>query len=192
MTVQNVASVCLFALFVITVLIRAAMLRKRGIRVLVFGQTDKSDFILVPLVLSIAYTALAGTFGLPIWDALIHPFWDGELAGWIGLTLSAVAIIGFALTLVSFGNSFRVGIDVNAPDKLITGGMFAISRNPIYVCFLLFFAGLFLIHRNIVIAVAVVLFALAIHRQILREERFLAGHYGEEYEAYRKRVRRYL
>jgi len=192
MTFQNVASVCLFALFVIIVLIRAAMLRKRGIRVLVFGQTDKSDFILVPLVLAIAYTALARTFGLPIWDVLIYPFWSGELAGWIGLALCAAAITGFALTLVSFGNSFRVGIDIAKPDKLVTSGMFSVSRNPIYVCFLLFFIGLFLIHRNIVITVAVALFALAIHRQVLREERFLAEHYGEEYEEYCKKVRRYL
>ena len=70
--------------------------------------------------------------------------------------------------------------------------MFAISRNPIYVCFLLFFAGFFLIHCNIVIAAAIVLFSLAIHRQILREEKFLASHYGEEYGEYRKKVRRYL
>jgi protein-S-isoprenylcysteine O-methyltransferase Ste14 len=189
---QNIASICLFALFFIIIQIRAAMLRRRGIRALVFGQTDKSDFILVPLVLAIAYTALARTFDLPIWEVLIRPFWESDIPGWFGLALSVVAIVGFAVTLVSFGDSFRVGIDVNKPDKLVTGGMFAISRNPIYVCFLLFFAGLFLIHRNIVIAVAIVLFVLAIHRQVLREEKFLAGHYGEEYAAYRKKVRRYL
>lgn len=190
--VQNIMSVCLFALFVIIVQIRAAMLRKRGIKAIVFGQTDKRDFILVPLVLAIAYTVLARTFGLPIWDFLIRPFWISNIPGWFGLGLCVAAIVGFALTLVSFGDSFRVGIDESNPDKLITGGMFAISRNPIYVCFLMFFTGLFLIHRNIVIAVAIVLFALAIHRQILREEKFLAGHYGEDYEEYRKKVRRYL
>jgi protein-S-isoprenylcysteine O-methyltransferase Ste14 len=114
------------------------------------------------------------------------------IPGWVGLALCLVALIGFALTLVSFGDSFRVGIDEHTTDKLVTSGMFAISRNPIYVCFLMFFTGLFLIHRNIVIAVSVVLFALAIHRQVLREEMFLASHYGEEYENYCKKVRRYL
>ena len=39
---------------------------------------------------------------------------------------------------------------------------------------------------------AVILFSLAIYRQVLREEKFLAAHYGEEYEKYRKKVRRYL
>ena len=192
MTIQNILSVCLFALFVIIVQVRAAILRKHGIRVIVFGQTDKSDFLLVPLVLAIAYTALANTFGLPMWNVLISPFWDSTMPGWAGLAICVISVIGFALTLASFGSSFRVGIDENTPDKLVTSGMFAISRNPIYVCFLMFFTGMFIIHRNIVIAVAVVLFALAIHRQVLREEKFLASHYGEEYEEYRRKVRRYL
>ena len=192
MTAQNILSVCLFALFVIMVQIRAAMLRKRGIRVMVFGQTDKSDFLLVPMVLVIAYTVLANTFGLPMWSVLLRPFWNSAMPGWIGLALCFIAAIGFGVTLAGFGDSFRVGIDENKPDKLITSGMFRFSRNPIYVCFLMFFFGIFVIHRNIVIAVAVVLFALAIHRQVLREEKFLTSHYGEEYELYRKKVRRYL
>ena len=192
MTIQNLLSVVFFACFVAMVLIRAAILRKQGVRVLVFGQTDKSDFLLVPIVLAIAYTALANTFALPIWRVLVNPFWSSAAPGWAGLALCVIALTGFALTLASFGKSFRVGIDNGSPDKLITGGMFAISRNPIYVCFLLFFAGLFLIHRNIVIAAALVLFGLAIHRQVLREERFLASYYGAEYREYCRKTRRYL
>ena len=192
MMFQTILSAGLFALFVIMVLVRAAILRKQGIRVIVFGQTDKSDFILVPLVLAIAYTVLAKLFALPIPNALIHPFWISIIPGWLGLAICIAALIGFTFTLVSFGNSFRVGIDEDKPDKLITSGMFAFSRNPIYVCFLMFFKGLFLIHCNIVIAVAVVLFALAIHRQILREEKFLTKHYGSDYTDYRNKVRRYF
>jgi len=185
-------STYLFALFVIMALIRAAVMRQRGIRAVVFGETDKSDFLLVPVVLAIAYTALANTFGLPMWGALIRPFWSSAMPGWLGSILCFFSVIGIALTLISFGDSFRVGIDEKKPDKLITGGTFAISRNPIYVCTLMFFTGLFLIHRNIVIAIALVLFALAIHRQIIREEKFLAPHYGAAYEEYCKKVRRYL
>ena len=192
MNIQNMLSVCAFVSFVGIVLIRAVMMRKKGIKALVFGVTDKSDFLLVPMVLAIAYTVLANTFGLPMWEPLIKPFWENTIPGWIGLVLCGLAIIGFALTLASFGDSFRVGIDEKTPDRLVTTGMFSISRNPIYVCFLMFFTGLFLIHRNIVIAAAVILVALAIHRQILREEKFLKSYYGAEYEAYCKKVRRYL
>ena len=192
MVLQNVLSMCLFAFFILMVLIRAAMLRKRGIRVMLFGQTNKSDFLLMPLMLAIVYSLLANTFELPMWSVLIRPFWDTNAPGWAGLVLCFIAVIGFAFTLVSFGDSFRVGIDENKPEELVTSGMFAISRNPIYVCFLTFFMGLFLINCNIVISVAIVLFALAIHRQIIREEKFLARHYGSEYDTYQKKVRRYL
>ena len=192
MNIQYIFSVGLFALFILLVLIRTAVLKSRGIRVIVFGETDKSDFMLVPLMLTIIYTAVANTFGLPMWDILIRPFWKSAIPGWAGLALCVIAVTGFALTLAGFGDSFRVGIDESKPDKLVTSGMFSVSRNPIYVCFLFFITGLFLIHRNIVIAVAAALFALAIHRQVIREERFLAQHYGAEYDEYRRKVRRYL
>ena len=192
MDVQSLFSLCLFAVFGIMVLARAAVLRKSGIRVIVFGQTDKSDFLLVPLILAIVYTVAAKTFGLPVWGVLIRPFWGGVAPGRAGLALCVLSVTGFAITLAGFGNSFRVGIDKNKPDKLVTGGMFAISRNPLYVCMLMFFCGLFLVHRNIVIAVAVVIVAAVIHRQIIREENFLAAHYGKEYVEYSKKVRRYL
>ena len=192
MELQNILSVCAFAVFVITVLIRAALLRNRGIKAMVFGATDKSDFLLVPVVASIAYTVLANTFDLPMWEPLIQPFWESVVPGWFGIGLCGLAIIGFILTLISFGDSFRVGIDTKNPDSLVTTGMFAISRNPIYVCFLLFFIGLFLVHCNIIIAITVVVFALAIHRQVLREEKFLKEYYGNEYAVYCWKVRRYL
>jgi len=190
--VQRHISVVLFAALVALVAGRAVMLRRKGIKAIVFGATDKSDFILVPFILMIIYTICSGVFGLPMWEPLIMPFWATQIPGFIGITLCGAAITGMVATLVSFGNSFRVGIDGQKPDKLITTGMFALSRNPIYMCFDIFIFGQFLIHRNIIIAVAVVSFALAIHRQVLREEKFLSTHYGGEYDEYRNKVRRYL
>ena len=39
--------------------------------------------------------------------------------------------------------SFRVGIDNEHPDKLVTTGVFAYSRNPIYVGFIALLLGQF-------------------------------------------------
>ncbi|MDR0469935.1 MAG: isoprenylcysteine carboxylmethyltransferase family protein [Peptococcaceae bacterium] len=190
--IQYYISVLLFAVFVALVAGRAVILRRNGINAIVFGVTDKSDFLLVPFVLAIIYTVCSSAFGLPMWKPLITPFWETQIPGMIGIAFCVIAVVGMGASLVSFGNSFRVGIDEQKPDKLVTAGAFAFTRNPVYVCFDTFFCGQFLIHRNIIIAVAVVGFALAIHRQVLREERFLIAHYGREYEAYRKKVRRYL
>ncbi|MCL2137722.1 MAG: isoprenylcysteine carboxylmethyltransferase family protein [Coriobacteriia bacterium] len=185
-------SIALFVGFVALVAGRAAMLRRQGVKAIVFGNTDKSDYLLIPFMLAIVYTICSNAFGLPMYKPLVAPFWQTQLSGIVGIILCIIALIGLAASLVSFGRSFRVGIDELNPDKLVTTGMFAFSRNPIYVCFDLFFAGQFLIHRNIIITVAVIGFALVIHRQILREERFLEGFYGEDYEQYRQKVRRYL
>ncbi|MBE6035284.1 MAG: isoprenylcysteine carboxylmethyltransferase family protein [Clostridiales bacterium] len=189
---QYNASIVFFAIFILTVLARAVLLRRKEIRAIVFGATDKTDFLLIPFVLAIIYAVVANSFQLPLWEPLLRPFWKTVLPGWVGLALSAAAIIGLIFTLISFGDSFRVGIDEEKPDILVTTGVFRFSRNPIYVCFDTFFIGLFLVHRNIIIVIAVIAFALLIHRQILREEKFLRSHYGAEYEEYCRKVRRYL
>jgi protein-S-isoprenylcysteine O-methyltransferase Ste14 len=95
-------------------------------------------------------------------------------------------------SLISFGQSFRVGIDTEHPDKLITSGVFAISRNPIYVAFALILLGQFLIFPNWILLVYVAAGTWLFHRQVLREEEYLQQHYGKEYSEYRNRVRRYL
>ncbi len=192
MAIQNYLSI--FALVVFFSLLggRALALRKKGIKAIVFGETDKSDFLLLPIFLLFVYGVFALAFRLPIPAVLINPFWVSEGVGWLGLALCLSALVGFAVTLKSFGDSFRVGIDEKNPDRLVTSGVFSISRNPIYVCFLLFFFGMFLVHPNIVLICVPVLLALAVHRQILKEEAFLKVHYGKEYEEYCGRVRRYL
>ena len=185
-------SAILFVLFIGLVAGRAIMLKRKGIKAIVFGTTDKSDFLLVPFVLVIIYAIFSRVIDVPMWRPLVATFWDTRIAGVAGIAFCAIAVIGIAAALVSFGTSFRVGIDDQKPDKLVTTGMFRYSRNPIYVCFDTFFFGQFLIHRNVVITVAVIGFALIIHRQILREEKFLKDHYGNEYDEYCNKVRRYI
>jgi len=192
MPLQNHLSTLALFLFFVLLGSRMLILWRKGIRAIVFGQTNKSDFLLVPLFLLIVYAVLARSFGLPMLAPLLKPFWDTPAPGWLGFALCTVGLCGVALTLISFGESFRVGIDEQKPDKLVTDGMFAISRNPIYVSFFCFISGLFLIHRNWLITVAVALFAIAIHRQVLREEAFLKKHYGDAYTKYCEKVRRYL
>ena len=195
MYIQYVLSICMFALFIAVIFARTVFMQRRGIRVIVLGQTDKSDFLLAPLILAIVYAALAKAFGLPIPGALVDPFWIGRFTsfiGWAGLFICAASLVALILVFISFGDSFRVGIDEYKPNRLITSGLFAYSRNPIYVCFLSFFFGLFLIHRSIAITVTAVIFTVVIHRQILREEKFLESHYGDEYRMYCQRVRRYI
>ena len=169
------------------------MLKRRGIKAFVFGDTNKSDLLLIPFMLLLIYVAFASLLPLPFPEFFIKSLIETEILTYIGILLSIVGLIGFALSLKAFGNSFRVGIDAKNPDKLITNGVFSISRNPIYISFVFFFLGLTLASINIASFVMLFCFFIPfVYRQIKREENFMKKHYGEDYIEYCKKVRRYL
>jgi protein-S-isoprenylcysteine O-methyltransferase Ste14 len=95
-------------------------------------------------------------------------------------------------TLISFRQSFRVGIDADHPGALIEDGVFAFSRNPIYVALAIILIGEFLIFSNWMTLIYLCGAGWLLHRQVLREERYLKRHYGRAYDEYCRRVRRYL
>ncbi|MFZ0546888.1 MAG: isoprenylcysteine carboxylmethyltransferase family protein [Candidatus Promineifilaceae bacterium] len=172
------------------VLGRVLLLRSKGIEAMNFGKTDKSDFLLPPFALFYFYLIFAAAFNLPTVSA--QRFFDSEIIGWVGVVFCLAGLVLFLWSLVSFGRSFRVGIDTEHPDKLIITGVFAHSRNPIYVAFILILLGQFLIFPNWILLLYTLGGVWLINRQILREEVYLKGHYGREYEEYCSHVRRYL
>jgi protein-S-isoprenylcysteine O-methyltransferase Ste14 len=109
-----------------------------------------------------------------------------------GAVMISVGFIIFVWALLSFGNSWRVGIDTRAPGDLVTGGAFALSRNPIFVFVDLYFAGVFLINGTLLFLVFAVLVIAGLHYQVLQEEKFLTGRYGQFYREYCVRTKRYF
>lgn len=110
----------------------------------------------------------------------------------LGVLLACVGLLVFVLAFFSFGDSWRIGIDRKTAGQLVTGGIFSISRNPIYVAFDLLFISVFLINGTWFFLIFALLAIFAVHMQTLREEKFLAQRYGEAYERYRQRTARYL
>jgi len=109
-----------------------------------------------------------------------------------GLLLVALALVMFALAFLSFGNSWRVGMDTQTPGALVTHGTFALTRNPIFVSLDLWFIGIFLINGTLGFLIFAIAAAIVMHWQMRREEKFLSGLYGEFYREYCARTARYL
>ena len=172
------------------VLARVLLLRRAGIQAMHFGNIDKTDFLIPPVALFYFYTIFAAAFGWPLVSA--QRFFESEVVAWIGVGLCFAGLLMLLLSLVSFGASFRVGIDVDHPNKLVTTGIFAVSRNPIYVAFGLVLVGEFLIFPNWIPLIYVAAGIWLFHRQVLREEEFMRKQYGQEYADYCRRVRRYV
>jgi protein-S-isoprenylcysteine O-methyltransferase Ste14 len=119
-------------------------------------------------------------------------FIDSSIARAIGAVLVGFAMLLFALAFLSFGNSWRVGFDKETPGKLVTSGVFAFSRNPIYVSIDLWFIGIALINGTVFFLIFALVAAVALHWQMLREEKFCAELYGEPYQSYRAQTARYF
>jgi protein-S-isoprenylcysteine O-methyltransferase Ste14 len=172
---------------------RGVIMKRNGIQLLVIGQKNKGE---LPAFLSgyvlMIYIIASNCFPLPMFAFARQFFWDVEWLRWVGVVVCIVSLIGFIACIVSFGNSFRVGIDEKHAGKLVTTGMYAHSRNPMYVSMNALFVGLFLIFPNAGALFLLVLTSLTLHLQIKNEERFCREWYGEDYVRYCKKVRRYL
>jgi protein-S-isoprenylcysteine O-methyltransferase Ste14 len=167
---------------------RVLLMKSKGIKAMHFGEIDKKDFLIPPLALLYFYIVFAAAFDLP--GVSKQEFFYSRAVSWLGVLLCLAGLTLLSLSLVSFGKSFRVGIDPDRPDKLATTGVFAFSRNPIYVAFVLL--GQFLVFPNWILLVYLVAAAALFHRQVLREEEFLKKQYGRQYSEYCERVNRYL
>ena len=172
------------------VLTRVQLLKRRGVTAIKFGELDKTDFLIPPFAFFYFYLIFANAYR---WPTVVHKeFYHSSWVSWIGTLSCAVALLLILLSLVSFGMSFRIGIDTDRSDKLVTSGIFALTRNPMYVAFGLVLLGEFLIQPNWILLAYLITGIGLFHRQVVREEDYLGQHYGEEYRAYCKRVQRYL
>jgi protein-S-isoprenylcysteine O-methyltransferase Ste14 len=172
------------------VLSRVFLLKRQGIAAVKFGAIDKTDFLIPPVMLFYFYLVFAHAFGWPTVAA--RPLFRSAPLAWAGVTACAAGLALLLWSLVSFRRSFRIGIDTHSPDALITSGIFAFSRNPIYVAFALVLIGEFLIFPHWLLLIYLLGFAALVHRQVLREEDYLQAHYGRDYLDYCQRVRRYF
>jgi protein-S-isoprenylcysteine O-methyltransferase Ste14 len=117
---------------------------------------------------------------------------DSLLSQIAGVALAPAGVAVFILALVSFGASWRVGIDAKAPGALVTTRMFALSRKPIFVFLDLYAFGTFLINGTLGFLLFALLLAAGIHYQILQEESFLRRIYGTVYQDYCRRTASYF
>lgn len=189
------------ALFLSVFVIRAALLLfTQGINPIAIGRGKKGfSFIfeliaaggLIVWISEIVLHAIHSRFD--IFPALFDlRLFDSGIASGSGVALVAFGLVIFALAFLSFGNSWRVGMDTQAPGALVTRGTFALTRNPIFVSLDLWFIGIFLINGTLGFLIFALGAVIVLHWQMLREEKFLSELYGEPYREYSARTARYL
>jgi protein-S-isoprenylcysteine O-methyltransferase Ste14 len=110
-----------------------------------------------------------------------------------GLVLAAVGVAATLLAQVNMGTSWRIGVDPAERTALVTGGAFALVRNPIFTAMTVTSRGLALMVPNVVSLLATALLIASIEVQVRAvEEPYLANIHPAAYAAYAARVGRFL
>ncbi len=115
---------------------------------------------------------------------------NGLKFNFVVIILQVLSLTLFCISKKTMKESWATNIR-KSNSKLINNGVFAYSRNPVYVAYhILYISTLFINYRAFIIVY--ILFITIFHLLILQEEKFLLSEFGEDYQQYCKRVRRYI
>lgn len=107
------------------------------------------------------------------------------------LLTASIGLILIILSLINLGGSTRLGVPTD-DTNLKTEGLYKYSRNPMYLGFNFFTLSSMLYTWEMIIVIFGIYSIITYHFIIKGEEKFLKERFAEEYELYRKKVRRYL
>jgi protein-S-isoprenylcysteine O-methyltransferase Ste14 len=111
----------------------------------------------------------------------------------VGIVFAVFGLLATFYAQVAMGASWRIGVDYEEHTRLVTAGLFALVRNPIYSAMLPTALGLALMVPSPVALAALVGLAIALELQVrVVEEPHLLQEHGDEYAAYAAQVGRFV
>lgn len=117
----------------------------------------------------------------------------GAWAGWAGVALVGAGLLLMGLAAATMMAARTTVIPHRDPSALVTGGVFRLSRNPIYLGDALVLAGFILRWDAVPALVLVPVFVWLIDRRFIRaEEARLRAAFGAEFETWAARTRRWI
>lgn len=115
-----------------------------------------------------------------------------DFVRYAGAVIAFIGVACFAVSVYTMRDSWRAGIPEKDKTEFVTTGIYSVSRNPAFLGFDLTYIGLLFMFLNPVLLLFTCAAVIMLHLQILQEEVFLSGVFGDEYVEYKKRVGRYF
>ena len=171
--------------------------KQTGINPVTFGKSNNAhDYIgfIMKMLIALLFIAVICFSVLGEHYKYLLPIWyleKGEVQI-SGLILIHIALVWIFIAQRQMNNSWRIGIDEKNKTDLVTGGVFKISRNPIFLGMIISVMGLFLILPNMITFFLLLATCIIIQIQIRLEEAFLEKQHGQIYLVYKKTVRRLI
>lgn len=127
------------------------------------------------------------------WMPINKGFFDTVISRSIAL---AVVLTGLFFIFPAIWRFFKSGntlVTVKSANSLQTSGIYAFTRNPMYLGLLLIYLGFSLCFGSWWNFLLLPVLLLIIQQYVIkREEQYLGRRFGERYFAYKKKVRRWI
>ena len=119
-----------------------------------------------------------------------HLIYALKLMGILGLISSTfIFISGFNM----FKSYDENPLPTSTTNRIIKTGIFAYTRNPIYLAIVMFFLSMFLVFENVMYLLSALGLFIWLHYWVIKiEEDYLLNHFKEEYDRYKQAVKRWL
>ncbi len=115
------------------------------------------------------------------------------LQAWLGCFIALASLLIFRITHHALGRHWSISLDVRHEHVLVTDGVYAYVRHPMYLAFWLWAAAQALLLSNWIAGCAGLLgFGILFFGRVAREERMMLESFGNEYRAYMSRTYRVI
>ena len=116
--------------------------------------------------------------------SIFLPLKLGTVWLYVGLPILALSLVMYVVTIINIANT--------PVDKPVTGGIYRVSRHPIYFSGFLLNLSIGIACASWVIMLCAILWIVFFHFVVPTEERFLIEQYGDAYREYMNRSPRWL
>lgn len=171
--------------------------KQTGINPITFGKNDNAHdyigFIMKVLIVLLFVAVLTYSMSEKMYSYLVPiSYLQTQILTITGLALIHIALVWISIAQFQMSNSWRIGIDEENKTKLVTEGIFSISRNPIFLGMIISVLGHFFIVPNALTFFLTITTYIVIKIQIRLEEEFLQKQHSHDYVNYKLKTKRLL
>ncbi|MCA8890125.1 MAG: isoprenylcysteine carboxylmethyltransferase family protein [Parvularculaceae bacterium] len=173
---------------------RNVTLRRQGVKVNLTGQKGNRKQIVLLSGAIVLFAYLLARWPFPVIDDWVRAAPSPSPVA--AITVLVLSGLLMAAAQAGMGKNWRVGVPADKGEgdveALVTGGLHRYSRNPIYLAIMIFIIGAALSAPGPLTIAAIVISFIGLTAIIRSEEDYLRARFGEEFEIYARRVRRWI
>lgn len=192
--IYQIVAFILLCIFYISYLLKNILLIKKQIKVNQLGKNkdDKKIKKFEKLLKIVTYTMVI----VQVSSIIINDKWFiiniPPYFKIVGLIILMISVILFIISILTIKDNWRVGVCYDNQTKLVTNGIYKISRNPAFLSFDLLYIGLSIMFPNPINLLFTIVLIIMFDVQIRYEEKSLYIKFGNDYQEYCQKVKRYF